>query len=211
MQFVLQLNADYTPMKVLRWERAVELVLVQKVVLVTSWPGRFVRSPSLAIPWPAVVALRRYTRIAGKVGYSGRNVAARDAWTCGYCGLRPLTADGRIDHEALTLDHVVPRAQSRDGRVYLPWSRRHVPVSCWENAITACRSCNARKADRTPAQAGMTLRVLPRLPTQADALRIALSRVTEIPPEWQAWIPAEPRVAAMEWGGRATVAGRHGG
>ena len=51
---VLQLNADYTPNKVLRWERAVELLMMGKAVTCTPYPGRFVRSPSLAIPWPAV-------------------------------------------------------------------------------------------------------------------------------------------------------------
>ena len=198
MTYVLQLNADYTPMKVIRWERAVEMMLDQKVTLVSACGGRFVRSPSLLIPWPAVVALRRFSRINGKIGYSGRNVAARDAWICGYCGRRPTHPDGRIDHAELTLDHVVPRAQAREGKVWLPWARRWAPVSCWENAITACRACNARKADRTPAQANMTLRVVPRVPTQADALRIALARFPDLPEEWAPWLPAEPRVVLHE-------------
>ncbi len=195
MDDVLQLNADYTPMKVLKWQRAVELVLANKVVLVADVPGRFVRSASLALPWPAVVALRRYCRVTGKVGYSGRNVAARDMWTCGYCGLRPRDAAGNVDVAALTIDHVVPRAQSKNGKVYLPWSRKHVPVSCWENAIAACRPCNGRKADRTPSQAGMVLRFLPRAPTQADALRIALTRVAELPEPWLPWLPGEWRLS----------------
>lgn len=191
----LQLNADYTPMKLVRWERAVELVLDDKVVTVTAWPGRFVRSPSLALPWPSVIALRRYANVTAKVRFSARNVQARDHWTCGYCGIRPRLADGRPDRVALTLDHVVPRAQSRGGQVVLPWSRRRVAVTCWENVVTACQPCNLRKADRTPAEAGMHLRQFPRAPTQGDALRISLSRLPTIPPEWEEFLPERVREA----------------
>lgn len=185
----LQLNADYSPMKVLRWERAVELVLDGKAVTVVAFEGRFVRSVSLAVPWPAVIALRRYAQTRGRVRFSSRNVQARDAYTCSYCGLRPRLADGRPDRTALTLDHVIPRAQAKDGAVYLPWSRRWVNVTCWENSAAACRPCNARKADRSPAQAGMLLRSYPRPPTQADVLRMMLGRLHGVPMEWEAWLP----------------------
>lgn len=186
---VLQLNADYTPLRVLAWERAVELLLEEKAVTVATYPGRFVRSPSLALPWPAVVALTRWSRARPRAGYGTRGVLARDDYTCAYCGLRPLRADGRPDREALTLDHVVPRAQAKDGTVYLPWARRRAPVSCWENAVTACRACNGRKADRTPAQAAMPLRVVPRVPTAADALRMTIGRYRTVPSEWEPWLP----------------------
>lgn len=187
---VLQLNADYTPMKVVRWQRAVELTLDEKVVAVAAWPGRFVRSASLVMPWPAVIALRRYSVMRGKVRFSSRSVQARDNFTCAYCGLRPLQADGRPDRLQLTMDHVIPRAQAREGRVYLPWSRKWVSVTCWENAATACRACNSRKADHTPAQAHMQLRIFPRVPTQTDALRMALSRLHTLPEPWLEWLPA---------------------
>ena len=188
---VLQLNADYTPMKVIRWERAVELVLDEKVVQVSAYPGRFVRSASLALPWPSVVALRRYTQVRGRVRFSSRSVQARDAFTCSYCGLRPRTSEMRPDRTQLTMDHVIPRAQAREGKVYLPWSRKWVNVTCWENSATACRACNSRKADRTPQQAGMLLRIYPRVPTQQDALRMAMSRLSVLPPEWLPWLPPD--------------------
>jgi 5-methylcytosine-specific restriction endonuclease McrA len=188
---VLQLNADYTPVKIIRWERAVELVLDEKVVQVASYPGRFVRSATLALPWPSVIALRRYSQVRGKVRFSSRSVQARDAYTCSYCGLRPRHADGRPDRSLLTLDHVIPRAQARDARVYLTWSRKWVNVTCWENAATACRSCNSRKADRTPQQANMALRIYPRTPTQADALRMAMARLVQVPAEWLPWLPPD--------------------
>lgn len=186
---VLQLNADYTPNKVLRWERAIELLLLEKAVTLTPYPGRFVRSPSLVLPWPAVIVLMRYSKARGKVGFSARNVMARDGFTCQYCGISPRLPAGSPERGALTLDHVIPRAQARDGKVYLPWARRQVPVTCWENVVAACRNCNLRKADHTPAQAGMSLRTMPRVPTQADGLRIHLSRYGDIPEEWTPWLP----------------------
>lgn len=200
---VLQLNADYSPLKVLRWERAVELVLEGKAATVTPYEGRFVRSVSLAIPWPAVIALKRWNRARERVRFCSRNVQARDAWTCAYCGLRPTLADGRPDRRGLTLDHVIPRAQAKDGAVYLPWSRKWVRVSCWENAVAACAACNTRKADRTPAQAGLPLRTVPRVPTPSDALRIALDRVSRVPPEWEPWLPDRWRVDGAVVGGEA--------
>jgi len=188
---VLQLNADYSPLRIVRWERAVELVLDGKAVTVASWSGRYVRSPSLALPWPAVIATKRYTQMRPRVRFSPRHVAARDGYRCAYCGITPTTGDGRPDRRALTLDHVIPRAQSRHGTVYLPWSRRWVNVTCWENAATACRRCNQHKADRTPAEASMSLRVLPRVPTAADVLRISLGRLSRVPAEWQPYLPTD--------------------
>ncbi len=203
--YTLQLNADYTPVKVLPWERAVELVLGGKAVTVAAYAGRFVRSPSFAMPWPAVVSLRRYARSRGRVRYSARGVLARDGFTCAYCGARPTRGDGRPDRTVLTLDHVVPRAHAKQGVVYLPWARKWAKLSCWENAVTACRACNARKADRTPAQADMPLRSLPRVPTAADVLRMSLGRFPTVPAEWEPWLPerwqaglAAPPADAME-------------
>lgn len=205
MPYVLLLNADYTPTKVIRWERAVELVLEGKAVEVAAWPGRFVRSASLAVPWPSVIALRRFTQPRGRVRFCSRNVAARDNYTCAYCGWSPRTPEGRPDREELTLDHVIPRAQAREGRVYLPWAKRWANVTCWENAVTACRSCNSRKADRTPAQANMTLRIFPRLPTPADALRMTLARLGEVPELWEPYLPAGVAAAVAAQGGRRAV------
>ena len=34
-------------------------------------------------------------------------------------------------------------------------------MSSWTNLVSACKECNNRKADRTPAQAGMPLRFEP--------------------------------------------------
>lgn len=114
---------------------------------------------------------------------------------CAYCGIRPTYTDGRPDRDRLTADHVIPRAQAKEGRVYLYWSKKWSAVTTWENCVTACKPCNQRKADRTPAQAGMGLRFLPRRPTQADVLRMSLWRLRALPPEWADYVPAQADVS----------------
>ena len=80
------------------------------------------------------------------VKFSRINVFARDEFRCQYCGAR------RPVHE-LNYDHVVPRVQG--GK------------TVWENIVTSCYECNARKRGRTPEQAGMKLL---RAPTKPKAL-----------------------------------------
>ena len=101
----------------------------------------FIQAVRFRLRVPEVVALEGYDRLpTAAVSFSRRNVFKRDHWTCQYCGVQPGGAE-------LTIDHVVPRA--------------HGGVSNWENCVLACIDCNKRKADRTPRQAGMTLRPVP--------------------------------------------------
>ncbi len=82
--------------------------------------------------------LDSYDRLpSAAVSFSRRNLFKRDHWTCQYCGLQP-------GGDELTIDHMVPRSQGG--------------TSTWENCVLACVTCNKRKADRTPQQAGLKLR-----------------------------------------------------
>lgn len=187
----LLLNADYTPLRAIAWQRAVCLLLDKRAVRVEAYADRFVRSVELRLPWPAVLALTRYSRHRSGPRLSRANVLARDGYRCAYCGLAPLTRGGRPRLEDLTIDHVVPRAQSQGGRVRLPngdWTG----VTSWRNLVTACGPCNWRKGARTPAQAGLKLAQVPVAPTQWDAIRMALVR-EPMPDEWKAWVPREWR------------------
>ena len=93
---------------------------------------------------PEVVTLLRYDRIPqATVTFSRRNIFKRDRFVCQYCGQQPAA-------DELTLDHITPRSQGGE--------------SSWENCVLACVDCNHRKADRTPAQAGMKLRREPHRP-----------------------------------------------
>ena len=101
----------------------------------------FIQAVHQRLRVPEVIVLNAYDRLpAVTVSFSRRNVFKRDHWTCQYCGCQPGS-------EELTIDHVLPRS--------------HCGTSTWENCVLACINCNKRKADRTPAQAGMRLHKTP--------------------------------------------------
>ena len=104
----------------------------------------FIQTRRFRLRVPEVVTLTNYDRVpANAVTFSRRNIFKRDRFACQYCRRQPGS-------EELTIDHVLPRAQGG--------------VSSWENCVLACVDCNTRKADRTPAQARMTLRKQPHRP-----------------------------------------------
>ena len=114
-----------------------------------------VRSACMLIRVPRVLLLGEYDRVPRReIRFSRRNVYLRDEHTCQYCGRQ-------LREEELNLDHVVPRDVG--GRTN------------WENIVTACIRCNARKANRQPEQAGMTLRRAPTRPRWRLVTASALS------------------------------------
>jgi 5-methylcytosine-specific restriction endonuclease McrA len=142
---VLVLNASYEPVHITRARRALVL-LVKGVAVVEEAHERYVH---IGLRLPCVIRLRQYRRLPTRVQtLSRRNILLRDGNTCQYCG-------GKFPSGELELEHVIPRA--RGGR------------STWENLVAACRVCNARKADRTPAEAGMRLLRTPRAVTMRTA------------------------------------------
>jgi 5-methylcytosine-specific restriction endonuclease McrA len=199
----LLLNADFTPYKVISWRRAVELIMDERADLVEQYVDKFVHSVTTAIPWPAVLRLREFMKPRARMRFNRQNVLARDNYTCAYCGVAPTKKDGRPKIEELTLDHVIPRAQSKGGKVKAHASvhadRRMISVTCWANVVTCCGGiggCNERKGARTPEESGMRLRFSPRTPTMSDVLRMALRRVI-IPREWADYLPE----GAKSWSG----------
>ena len=191
----LLLNADYTPLKVVTWKRAVELIFDERADIDERYVDRFIRSVSSSQPWPAVVRLREYVSSRARIRFNRQNVLARDGYRCAYCSITPKTQAGKPRLEDLTLDHVIPRAQSKNGTVRTKEGRT-LSVTCWENVVCCCQDCNLKKADRTPGQAGMVLKVQPRAPSTVDVLRMHLRKV-EIPDEWISYLPE----AARDWRG----------
>ena len=105
----------------------------------------FIRTVTFRLRVPEVLTLVRHDRPRhNAVTFCRRNVFKRDHVTCQYCGARPGS-------EELTIDHIIPRAQGGQTN--------------WENCVLACVPCNARKANRTPEQAGMKLRRIPIRPS----------------------------------------------
>jgi 5-methylcytosine-specific restriction endonuclease McrA len=75
---------------------------------------------------------------------SNPKLFARDRHICAYCG-------GHFRFDELTCEHIRP--VSRGG------------TDTWMNCITACRTCNGRKGNRLPEEAGMSLLYLPYVPS----------------------------------------------
>ena len=139
---VVLLNASYEPLGRVSFQHAVRM-LFREVALVEEQHGDRMIGPH---PWPRVIRLVRYVAahwLHRPAGYSRTGVLARDRHTCAYCG-----------RHASTVDHVLP--QSRGG------------ASTWLNAVAACAPCNHRKANRTPSEAGLKLRLTPYAPTRAQ-------------------------------------------
>ena len=158
MGAVLILNACGTVLATVEWQRAVTMLVTQDragrplAVVHEADPDRLVRSPTTAVPWPRAIRLTRWVHVRytpPRRGAQGglatrRAILERDQRTCVYCG-----------GQGETIDHIVPR--SRGGQ------------DSWENLAACCAPCNAAKADRTPAEAGMRLRWTPWRPDSAAA------------------------------------------
>ena len=162
----LVLDQSFAPLKIIPWQRAIQLLTLGKVEVVEEYDAE-VRSRYLIIKIPAVVRLvKAFRRRRKPVKFSRVNIYARDDYRCQYCGdRRPI--------DELTYDHVMPR--SRGGR------------TTWTNIATCCSPCNLKKADRTPAEAGMTLRREPRQPVDVPAVMIAVSR-SSVPDAWRDYL-----------------------
>lgn len=157
----LVLNASMEPLCVVPARRAVVLVLSSKAEVVHSNGHRF-RSEHLELAAPSVIRLRAYVKVPyrRRAALSRRGVFIRDEGACQYCGV-----------PAENVDHVMPR--SRGG------------AHEWENVVAACRRCNSRKKDRTPAEAHMTLARTPFAPRAAFWLVVAVGRVD---PVWNEYL-----------------------
>jgi 5-methylcytosine-specific restriction endonuclease McrA len=99
------------------------------------------------------------------VKFSRHNILARDRWKCQYCGIK-------VKSHQMTMDHVVPRSQGG--------------ITCWENIVTCCEDCNAKKANRTPRQARMTLQRKPDKPTWVPIFSIQLGG--SVPEQWASYL-----------------------
>lgn len=184
----LVLNSDYKPHAIVPWKQAWSMVYERGVAYVLrAYEGQLLRSPSMTWEWPAVIVLKVYAR-RRKIRCNRENLFARDDYRCGYCGVQPRRPGGAPDLEALSFDHIIPRAQSNGDTVWL--DGKEVPLSGWENLVTACHACNRKKADRTPEQARMTLLTKPRKPTGWEAVVLTLRRY-RIPDEWKDVLPED--------------------
>jgi len=111
---------------------------------------------------PRIVRLTRFDRMPSQtVRFNRKNLFARDAYQCQYCGQTQPT-------NKLSLDHVVPRS--------------HGGQTTWENIVCCCLKCNGRKGGRTPQQARMKLLSRPGKPRFNPLLSESMSD-----PRYECW------------------------
>lgn len=157
----LVLNVTYQPLTVVSDRRAVLLLLDRRAELVES-TGRLLRSQFLTLEVPSVIRMCRPVKARWRpyVPLSRRSILNRDERRCGYCG-----------SDAQTVDHILPR--SRGG------------THTWNNLVAACRGCNTKKANRTPEESSMRLRVVPREPSGSTAFAVIAA---PLEPQWCRWV-----------------------
>jgi 5-methylcytosine-specific restriction endonuclease McrA len=130
----LLLNASYEPLKVITWQKAVILLIKEKVEVIASH-DRTIRAVYFTLELPSVLRLLRRVRVEPqfhRVPFSRSNIYLRDRYRCQYCARR-------FQASKLTFDHVVP--VSHGGR------------KDWENIVTCCIDCNRKKGGKAPKQA----------------------------------------------------------
>jgi len=160
---VLVLNLNYVPLNICNVRRAVILVGKGKAELLENHRGQL-RTVSSLVDVPSIIRLVYLVKkpfLPRKL--SKKEVFLRDKFTCQYCGKKVPD---------LTLDHVVPRRQHGS--------------HTWENVVAACNRCNLRKAGRTPTEANMLLKTVPRAPDPNPYLILQNRTLLD---EWLPYVP----------------------
>jgi 5-methylcytosine-specific restriction endonuclease McrA len=122
---------------------------------------KFIQSTSIRLRVPEVIVLTGYDGLPETaVTFSRRNLFKRDHYVCQYCSKQPGV-------EELTIDHILPK--SRGG------------ATDWINCCLACITCNKKKDNRTPEEAGMKLLKKPVKPSWRPIYAARTSR----PESWK--------------------------
>jgi 5-methylcytosine-specific restriction endonuclease McrA len=165
MDRTLLLNATFEPLGIVTWRKAVTLVFLQKVEVLSEYEKE-IKSVSSSVKLPAVIRLLRFVRNhRNGVKFTRRNVFLRDEQTCQYCGKK-------FDTKFLTCDHIIPR--SRGG------------TTEWTNIVTSCIYCNLKKSDKLPEESEMYPRKRPSKPDNFYILRLNMG-VKVLPEHWRSY------------------------
>lgn len=106
----------------------------------------FIKTVRGNIKVPKVIVLCNFSRVPKKrPRFSSKNIWLRDGGVCQYTGKKLQPNEGNIDH-------VVPKS--------------HGGSTTWTNCVLAHKDVNARKAGRTPEEAGLRLLRKPTSPKE---------------------------------------------
>lgn len=211
MDQVLKLNSAMLPIEIIDWCPAVDLWLKGKAEILSvydkvihgGWrfkdlpsdlfyrymnvdPSKRIRqiyddrleSWQTAMHMPAVIRMINFVKPPKDFSifkpFNRDNIWIRDGGICQYCG-------EKVSKNQFTYDHVFP--QSKGG------------PTCWTNIVCTCQTCNNKKRNRTPEEAGMKLIRKPFAPIAANdycenvskKFRSMTKRLISIK-EWQSYI-----------------------
>lgn len=180
----LLLNADYTPLKIISWQKAVVWSIKYQnnnnyaIEIIEYYKDKYIQGTNnKKHQVPLVAKTLRYFNIYNRsLKFSRHNLFLRDHYTCQYCGKE-------YSYNELTYDHIIPKSQ------FYPDTKS---ATNWLNITTACIFCNRKKSNKTPEQANMKLLSIPKKPMyESRYLPVTkeLSTIlSESHPEWLKYI-----------------------
>lgn len=141
MDKVLVLNADYTPLNVTSLRRGFVLVIKGKAEILEKGMEPIITTVGDFVR-PIIIRLLNYVKYHTRpLKINRKRIYKRDDNQCVYCGSK----------KHLTIDHVIPKSRGGD--------------NTWKNLVTCCLSCNLKKGNKTPEEAGMKMKVKPYEPS----------------------------------------------
>ncbi|MGB9696947.1 MAG: HNH endonuclease [Ignavibacteria bacterium] len=156
------MNQNYEPISICNVKRAFILTYLGKAEVVSCADSKMVHTIPRSYKCPSIVRLSVYVRVPfKKIILSRKNILRRDNHKCQYCG-------SSIN---LTIDHIIPKSRGGD--------------DSWENLVTACVKCNNKKGDRTPEEANMKLRTIPKKPSHITFIKNFAGSVEE---DWKPYL-----------------------
>ena len=157
------------------------MVVSEKAEIVEANLERRFRSERAEYPYPLVIRLVKFVEIPRRLRKHVTNAIlfARDTYRCQYCSKH---RDELNRKERLTRDHVKPL--SRGG------------TNSWDNVVTACTKCNARKGNRLPMECGMYPKSTPKEPryvVRTGFQLLVISKIIIRPEASRARLRREPK------------------
>jgi 5-methylcytosine-specific restriction endonuclease McrA len=179
----LILNADYSPISIIPWQRAmiwyfrysIDSKNLRAEILEYHNDDTIVTTTGTT-KIPSVIKTTRYFKLnSAHVNFSRKNLFIRDEYTCQYCGYKFAT-------NQLTYDHIIPKSK---------WTNPNESPTSWFNIVTACKKCNSKKGNKTLLQANMSLKQQPYAPKKSNKylpIYVQLAIITNIPESWSIYI-----------------------
>ena len=147
---LLLLNADNSPIKYISLRKTLSLIRREKVTPATEDCIQ-IKSVTGVVDVCKIWRLNEFQKYyyTKRVKFRKKYVWIRDKWKCAYCG--------ESVKRNPTIDHIIPK--SKGGR------------STYDNVVTACGTCNAKKGSKSIKEAGYKLRIIPTHPTISEMMK----------------------------------------